>query len=233
MQQKMLQGRRPISERSVLPLQAPILQPQGRNHYTLYIFVAVLFVVGAVFGGLMVNALTLEQQQNLAADMNQYIQLMSNGIAVDEAHSFWDRFLFHGKWLLLLWLLGITVVGLPFVLALDFLKGALVGFSIGTLINQYAWKGLLFSLVSVAPHNLIVVPAIMATSVAAITFSAYVIKNRLILQRGTLAPQLAAFTSTAVLMLFVLAGAALLEAYLSPALMQWLAPMLASADAAV
>ena len=45
-----------------------------------------------------------------------------------------------------LWVLGLTVVGLPFVLALDFLKGVLVGFAIGMLVREFAWKGLLFSL---------------------------------------------------------------------------------------
>ena len=35
---------------------------------------------------------------------------------------------------------------MPIILALDFFKGVLVGFAIGTLVSQHAWKGLLFSL---------------------------------------------------------------------------------------
>ncbi|MFF2090207.1 stage II sporulation protein M [Paenibacillus sp. NPDC058174] len=222
-----------LVRREWLILRTAMLQGNGRNPITLYVFVAVLFVVGVIFGGLMVQALTLEQQQDLASNVNQYIHLVNNGTVADEAHSFWERFMFYGKWLLLLWLLGITVVGIPFVLALDFLKGVLVGFSIGTLISQHAWEGLLFSLVSVAPPNLIVVPALMVASVAAISFSTYVIKNRLFQQKGSLAPQIAAFSSTALLMLILLAGAALLEAYVSPVLMQWVAPMMTAADSAL
>lgn len=214
-------------------MRSPMLEETVKNQFTLYVFVAVLFVVGVIFGGLMVNALTLEQQQDLASDVNQYIQLMNNGVMADEAQSFWDRLFFHSKWLLLLWLLGITVVGIPFVLVLDFLKGALVGFAIGSLVSQYAWKGLLFSLVSVVPPNLIIVPALMITSVAAISFSTYVIKNRLFQQRGTLGPQIANFTSTAFLMLLVLIGAALLEAYISPILMNWVAPLLTVSTSSV
>lgn len=181
----------------------------------------------------MVNALTLEQQQELAQDVDQYVQLMNDGIGSGAAYSFWDRFFFHGKWLLLLWLLGITVVGIPGVLALNFLKGALVGFSVGTLINQYAWKGVLFSLVSIAPQNIIAVPAMVITSAAAISFSLFVIKNRLLMQKGELAPQLGSFTSTAMLMLFFFAGAALFEAYISPSLISWVTPLLSSASATI
>lgn len=37
-----------------------------RPQLHLYLFVSILFLVGVVFGALLVNALTLEQQQDLA-----------------------------------------------------------------------------------------------------------------------------------------------------------------------
>ncbi|MGO4697603.1 stage II sporulation protein M [Paenibacillus sp. 2TAB26] len=205
----------------------------AKNQLSLYVFVSVLFIVGVIFGALMVNALTLEQQQDLAQDVDQYVQLINQGIGSGASDSFWDRFFFHSKWLLVLWLLGITVIGIPGVLALNFLKGALVGFSVGTLINQYAWKGVLFSLVSIAPQNIIAIPAMVIMSAAAISFSMFVIKNRLLRQKGELAPELGSFTSTAVLMLFLFAGAALLEAYISPTLISWVSPLLASVSATI
>lgn len=204
-----------------------------KNQLSLYVFVSVLFVVGVIFGALMVHALTLEQQQKLAEDMDQYVRMMNTGIGAEESQTFWERFMFHGKWLVVLWLLGITVVGIPGVLALNFLKGALVGFSVGTLINQYAWKGVLFSLVSIAPQNIIVVPAMIIISVAALSFSIFVVKNRLLQQKGELVPQLGSLTSTAVLMLILFAGAALFEAYVSPALISWVSPFLTSANATI
>ncbi len=204
-----------------------------KNQLSLYVFVSVLFVVGAVFGMLMVNALTLEQQQDLARDVEQYMRLMDAGIGIGEAASFWDRFMFHVKWLALLWLLGMTVVGIPGVLALNFLKGALVGFSVGTLINQYAWKGVLLSLVSVAPQNVLLIPGMVIASAAALSFSMYVIKNRLLRQKGELAPQVRLFTSTVLLMLVVFAAAALLEAYVSPAMIAWVSPLLSPQPATI
>ncbi|WP_256710490.1 stage II sporulation protein M [Paenibacillus sp. FSL H8-0548] len=204
-----------------------------KNQLSLYVFVSVLFVVGVIFGALMVNALTLEQQQEMAQDVSQYVRLMDQGLGTGGVDSFWERFFFHSKWLLVVWVLGITVVGMPGVLALNFLKGALVGFSIGTLINQYGWKGVLFSLVSVAPQNIIVVPAMIIVSAAAISFSIFVIKNRLLQQKGELAPELGSFTSTAMLMLFVFAGAALFEAYISPYLISLISPLLSSVNATI
>ncbi|QAY68403.1 stage II sporulation protein M [Paenibacillus protaetiae] len=199
-----------------------------QSHFTLYLFVSILFVVGTVFGGLMVNALTLEQQQDLAADLSRFIGGIYTGASgvQDGTASFWSQLLFNAKWLLLVWVLGITVVGIPFILALDFMKGALVGFAVGTLVSTHSWRGALFSLVSVAPPNIIAVPAILMASAASLSFSLYVVNNRLLKQNGPLAPQVLSLTSTTLFMLLLLAAAALVEAYVSPVMMGWVAPML-------
>jgi stage II sporulation protein M len=189
----------------------------------LYIFVAVLFVVGAVFGALIVGALTLEQQQELAGEINRYV-LSVDGTAHASAETlFWDRFWFHFKWVMLIWILGIVVIGVPGILALNFLKGTLIGFTGGVLVQQYGWKGIVFFVLSVAPQNVIAVPAMMIASAAAITFAVYVVKHRLLLQqqKGELLPQLGMLTSTVMIMLFLFAGSALFEAYLSPVIIGW------------
>ena len=67
---------------------------------------------------------------------------------------------------------------------IGFSKGVLIGFTVGYLVGQYSWKGLLFALVSIAPQNLLIIPVLMMCSVAAITFSLYIIRDRFIMNRG-------------------------------------------------
>ncbi|CAM4227761.1 stage II sporulation protein M [Paenibacillus tarimensis] len=198
----------------------------GRESLTLYVFVIVLFVVGVVFGTLMYNALTLEQQEVLAGEVSHYAEVFKAGIMPEVDGSLRDRAIFYGKWLLLIWLLGITVVGLPVILALDFMKGVLIGFSVGALISQHEWKGLLFAMASIAPPNLIVIPALIMASVSGLTFSLYVIRQRLIGKGGDLVQPLLSHTAASLLLLLVLWGAALVEVYLSPYIIAWAAPYL-------
>ncbi|MCU6710108.1 stage II sporulation protein M [Paenibacillus sp. J5C_2022] len=203
-----------------------------KYHYNLYVFVTVLFLAGAIFGVLVVHLLTLEQQQDLAGEISRYIQLLDggNGLDLEQSDYFWSRLLFHLKWLVLVYMLGITVIGIPGVLALNFLKGVVVGFTIGTFVLQYAWQGLFFSLVAVMPHNIILIPAMIVVSAAAISFAMFLVKNRLLRQEGALLPQLGSYSSTAVLMLLLFAGAALFEAYMAPSLIQWASGFLTSSD---
>ncbi|MBW7459858.1 stage II sporulation protein M, partial [Paenibacillus sepulcri] len=156
----------------------------------------------------------------------QFAQRIQSGMLEGSTESFWERAIFHAKWIILIWVLGLTVVGMPLVLALDFLKGVLVGFAVGTLVSQHEWKGLLFSLVSVAPANLIVVPALLIASVSAVSFSIYIIKNRLLGSYGSMSQSFISHTSTGVLMIFIALGAALVESFISPVLLKWAVPLI-------
>ncbi|MFC0214254.1 stage II sporulation protein M [Paenibacillus chartarius] len=199
-----------------------------QDHLALYIFVSVLFLIGVVFGAVMVNALSLDQKQELGRHLNYFIQNVDDGslLGAHQEQSFRQTLGLHIKWLVLIWLLGLSVVGLPLVFVLDFLKGVLVGFSVGYLTAQYAWKGMLFSFVSVAPQNVIVIPALLIASVAATHFSLQLVKTRFQHRRGFVAQSFWRYTGTTVFLGVILAGVSLYEGFLSPYVMKWIAPML-------
>ncbi|MDF2671254.1 MAG: spoIIM [Paenibacillus sp.] len=199
-----------------------------KEHLSLYVFVSVLLVMGVVFGALMVNALSTDQKQELGRHLSSFVQMVDQGTDLGGKASFKLAFFMHLKWVLLIWLLGLSIVGLPFIFLLDFLKGVLVGFSVGVLVGEMSWKGMLFALVSVAPQNLIIIPVIMISSVSAIAFSLYLIKNRFLQKKGALSPPFIRFSSITLTMIALMFGVSLFEAYLSPVLMQWVTPMLSA-----
>jgi stage II sporulation protein M len=197
-----------------------------KENLSLYVFVSVLFVIGVVFGAVMVNALSLEQKQEMTRHLGSFFQEVNGGLDVQGGASFQQAFGMHMKWILLIWLFGLSIIGLPLILILDFLKGVLIGFTVGYLVGQFSWKGMLFALVSVAPQNLIIIPALLISSVAAMAFSIYVIKNRFIQRKGTIYHPFMRYTSITLCMGVFLLGAAVWEGYLSLDLIKWVTPML-------
>ncbi|MEF3301889.1 stage II sporulation protein M [Paenibacillus sp. GYB003] len=197
-----------------------------KDHLPLYLFVSVLFVMGVVFGALMVNALSPGQKEEMARHVNSFVQIVNQGSEFGGQGTLWDSFALHLKWIGLIWVLGLSVVGLPLIFILDFLKGVLIGFSVGYLTHQLSWKGMLLAFVSIAPQNLIVIPALVMCSVGACAFSMYIVKNRFLQKRGALYPTFVQYTTTAAGMAVLLFGVALFEAYLSPVMIKWVAPML-------
>lgn len=49
-----------------------------KGQTSLYVFVAVLFLVGVIFGALMVNALSLEQRQDLEAYLGNFFMTVQH-----------------------------------------------------------------------------------------------------------------------------------------------------------
>lgn len=199
-----------------------------KDQTPLYVFVSVLFLMGVVFGALMVNALTLEQQQDISRFLGDFFLSINEGGSEFQPMTFWQVAGLHLKWLGLIWLLGLSVIGLPGILILDFLKGVLIGFTVGYLVGQYTWKGLLFALVSVAPHNLIVIPALLIASVAAVSFSLNIIRSRVLMSRpGQATRPFLSYTGLTLAMAAVLLAISSFETWVTPVMMSWVTPLIA------
>ena len=73
----------------------------------LLLFVSVLFAIGAAFGTVLAGAMTVEQQQDLGAELDSFLHAMSAGATPDPLLSFWETLWVNGRWLLLIWGLGL------------------------------------------------------------------------------------------------------------------------------
>ena len=194
-----------------------------KGHFFIYVFVGVLFLVGVIFGAMMVNALSLEQRQDLQSYIANFFTTIKQGDTLDNDTIYWKVAFFHLKWIVLIWVLGLSIIGLPGILVVNFFKGVLIGFTVGYFVGQYSWKGLLFSLVVVAPHNLIVIPILFMCSVSAIAFSLYMIKSRVLMKmtqnfRTLFIP----YVTMTTCMAFLVLGVASFETWVTPVMIRWL-----------
>ncbi|AIQ69940.1 stage II sporulation protein M [Paenibacillus graminis] len=193
----------------------------------LYIFVAVLFLVGVVFGALIVSALTLDQQQELSDYLGNFFVTVDQQGLPAAPDSYWEIAALNLKWIGLIWILGLSVIGLPGILILDFLKGVLIGFTVGCMVSEYSWHGMLFALVSVAPHNLVLIPVLLVGSAAAIAFSLLMIRSRVLGQRRSpVTRPFVMYTMLSFGLAVLVLGISGFEAWVSPTMMRWVTPML-------
>jgi len=195
------------------------LQEYLRENFGLFFFIILLFILGIVFGSLAVKALNGEQK----AELFNYLELFIQGIDVapgKEAGVFLQQSLLGNlKTIGLILLLGLLVIGLPLVLVILFTKGFALGFTVGFLVYELGWKGLIFGMASVLPPNLFLVPALLLICVAAVSFSLAVIRSRFFTLRQSLYPQVLGYSLWALLTAALGIVASLLEVYISPGFM--------------
>ncbi|WP_017728165.1 stage II sporulation protein M [Halalkalibacterium ligniniphilum] len=188
----------------------------------IYLFTIVLFLIGIIFGAVIVNSLSLTQKHDLYMYLNQFFGQVSEGHFAQSAAMFSQSFAHYAKYVGLMWILGLSIIGLPVILVLLFLKGVVVGFTVGFLVNQMGMTGFFLSFVSVLPQNFILVPAFIVVGTASISFCLKMIRNQFI--KGVNQPFFPQFLSYSFLILCVgatLAIASGIEAYVSPALMKF------------
>src|SRR5690625_3119750 len=134
------------------------LHQHFQEYATIYIFMIILFLNCIVFGAIIVNSMSFMQKQDLFFYLERFFNQITADQQVEGKSIFVSSFFYHIRYLLLLCLLGLSVIGLPLVWILLFLKGLVVGFSVGFIVNQLGMQGLLLASLAIAPQNLVIIP---------------------------------------------------------------------------
>lgn len=187
-----------------------------KEHSNIYLFMTILFLTGIIFGAILVNSMNFVQKQDLFFYLEQFFSRVAENEAIENHAVLKESFLFHIKYLVLIFVLGLSVIGLPFVWVLLFIKGLVIGFSVGFLVNQLGLNGLFIASVSIAPQNILIIPIYIAAGSLSMIFSLKLLQ-KLFSQRVS-QPLFQHFSKYIVLFLFLLAfsfAAALLESYLA------------------
>lgn len=142
-----------------------------KDNMTIYIFMTTLFLTGIIFGALTVNSMSFIQKQDLFFHLDQYFVQLNGDETIASKDILKRSFFFHFKYLSLLFILGLTIIGLPVVWVLIFIKGLVIGFSVGFIVNQLGSKGLLLATLSIAPQNMIIIPVYIVAGCLSMIFS--------------------------------------------------------------
>lgn len=119
-----------------------------------YIFLTILMLLGIIIGGGFVFLLSKSDQQIIISSLKQFFKNVQTD-QFDYFASFWQSLKNQVLPVLFIWLLGISIIGVPFILFYDFFKGFLVGFSISSIFITYKWKGVLKAFFYVFPHQIL------------------------------------------------------------------------------
>src|SRR5690625_5267483 len=142
-----------------------------KENVTVYVFIMTLFLVGVIFGAIIVNSMTFIQKQDLYFYLERFFTQLNGDFTIAHDDILKRSFFSHVKYLLLFFLLGLTIIGLPIVWGLTFIKGLVVGFSVGFIVNQLGLKGLFLATISIAPQNILTIPIYLVAASLAMIFS--------------------------------------------------------------
>lgn len=208
------------------------LQSVIKEHITTnkssYFFLLMAFIIGVSAGAFTVNGLSIMQRDELSNYFQGFLQLFNNQ-NFKSSELFTIGMIENIKIVGLLWILGVTIIGLPFIYIIIGVRGFITGFTSGFVINALGMTGVLFSGVALLPREIIIIPCLIGIGVNGINFSMKITKSRSA-QDNQKTGLKAAFMSYCFVTLFfcciILAGI-IFDAYVTPVLVRMIAPAIA------
>ncbi len=130
------------------------LKSNIRINKNLFVFLVVIIAVGIATGSVFVTVLNNEDKVMVSDYLNNFLNnLNSNNL--NYSGTLVNTLIFTLGGAFLIWLLGISVIGFILILLFLFIKAFALGFSIGSIIINFNFKGILIALAYIVPHHII------------------------------------------------------------------------------
>ncbi|RJQ28775.1 MAG: stage II sporulation protein M [Peptococcaceae bacterium] len=192
-----------------------------RHYWPVYLVVFLIFGLGVTAGAIAARNLEGEQAGELSRYLDSFLQQV-NALEIDQPVAVKDAVTNNVLIILAIYFLGLTIIGIPVMLALVFTRGFALGFASGFLTQDRALRGVVLVFAAIFPQNLFFVPALVVGGVASLSF-AVLLARRFQNSYIKVWPGFLGYTG---LMLMVLAAAifaGLIEVYLTPLLVKLVA----------
>ncbi|MCX7843201.1 MAG: stage II sporulation protein M [Clostridia bacterium] len=200
-----------------------------KNNSSTYFALFLVFITGLSAGAFTVNGLSAMQRDELTHYFQGFLQLFDNQ-QVDNVELLKLSMMENLKIVAVLWILGVTIIGIPFIYLIIGIRGFITGFASGFLVEALGFKGVLFTLLTLFPKEIIFVPCIIALGVNGINFSLNIIKSRSAkhLFKESLRTSFLAYCFVTLFYSCFILGGIFLEAYITPVVIRIISPIIAN-----
>ena len=152
-----------------------LINAEFKKNKKMFTFIAILLALGFISGSLFITILSdSDKKMVLDTITNYFNQVKTNKI--DFLYIFRTSSISNLLYIFFIWILGISIIGIPVIIVLIFIKSFILGFSISSIISQYKFKGTLLSLSYIFPHHILNIITICFVSMYALSVSMSLIK---------------------------------------------------------
>ncbi len=191
-----------------------------KDRLPILTFIIVIFILGVSFGAIAVKTVDYSVKENVFTYFNNFMDGY-NKIEYSQTNLIGESIKFNLINIFIIWAFGLSMILMPLITILIFFKGFVLGFTVGFLVSEYSFKGILIALVAVFPQNVIIIPIYIISSVMSIYISTRIFK----FYRGQTKIDFQELMIYS-LEMFILAGillmGSLIETYLSPLFLKFL-----------
>ena len=138
------------------------------------IFLAIISIIGIITGSLFMTILSTNDRELINSSLDTF---MTQYGQINMQSELTNNFLINLLYAFGIWLLGISIIGLPIVIFLIFMKSFLLSFTISSFIMKYKAKGIFLGIIYNLPHQVINLLIFIYLGIYSIKLSLYIIET--------------------------------------------------------
>ena len=119
----------------------------------MIIFFGTLIITGIISGSLFGIIIKGDDKTLVSEYINTFFNNINNN-GINFVSSFTNSIISNLVFIILVWILGISIIGCPITIFMYFSKAFSLGFSLASLIINYNLKGILYALVYIIPSQI-------------------------------------------------------------------------------
>ena len=187
--------------------------PNKKIYYFTFFVVSLGIISGAIF-------LVLINQNDKNSVIAQITNFMNNINTnnIDSVQAFKNSIFTNFTYILLIWILGMSIIGVLFNIFVIYIRGFVLGFSISSLIYVYGIKGAFASFIYIFPHQLLNIFSVVIVGIYSIMFTNYLYKQITGNKNIGLKSFLKKYTYILLIVSVITLISSLLETFFTPAL---------------
>lgn len=183
------------------------------DNIKLYLIVIIILVIGITVGVVFINNINADGATEIKNYITDFINQIKQGYRVDTGELLKKSLSDNLILIVIMWLLGSTVVGIPIVLGIVLFRGFCIGYSASAIIASLGvQKGILFFLTTMFLQNLIFIPVILCMTISCIKLYKSIMKDR---RRENIKVEIIRHTLVSIMLGLLLIIAAFIESYVS------------------
>lgn len=202
-----------------------ILRSNIRINKNLFVFLLVIVMVGLASGSVFVTILNESDKAMVSEYLNSFLTSL-NGNNLNYNVTLINTLIFTLGASLLIWLLGISVIGFILILLFLFIKSFALGFSIASIIVNFNFKGVVLALAYTIPHHVINLMIYLLISSYALILSYKLINSFLKKKNFDFKNIFNRYLFVLIFSLIILFISVLYEVYLAPRLINFITSFL-------
>lgn len=191
------------------------------NQKKKYLFLSTIILIGIISGLIFIFFISKEDKSLVKTELDAFFHYIKQN-QIEYVPNLINSILSNLSYLVIIWILGISIVGIPIIIFILFLKGFIFGFSFSSIIANYGFNGILLAIVNQLPHNLFLLIIFLLISFYAINFSTRLFRILFLKENINLAPYFKRYNQVAIICVIGVIICSLLETFLAPFLMEML-----------